>query len=54
MLSWLSSLFMSSTAYAAWEAAIYSADFASSKGMHQIKEPDNLQEIAKQHKASRG
>ncbi len=53
MLNWLSSLFMNSTADAAFEMAIYSADLASGGGMHQMKEPEALQEIAKAHKASK-
>lgn len=53
MLSWLSSLFMNSTADFAWESAIYSAGLASSNGMHQMEEPENLQKIAADYKASR-
>lgn len=51
MFSWIRSLFMSSTADAAFEMAIYSAGIASGSGMHQTKEPENLQEIAKNHKS---
>lgn len=46
MFSWLSSL-LASTAY---DAAIYSAGLASHGGMCQIKEPDNLQQVVKEHK----
>lgn len=53
MFNWLSNLFMSSTADAAWEMAIYSVDVASGGGMHQLKEPVGLQEIAREYKASR-
>lgn len=53
MFEWLSGLFLSSTADAAFEAAIYSVDLASNRGMHQIEEPDNLQKIANEYKASR-
>lgn len=53
MLNWLSSLFMNSTSDAAFEAAVYSADLASIGGMHQMKEPEAMQEIAKAHKASK-
>lgn len=46
MFSWLTNLF----ATMAYEAAIYSAGMASTNGMCQIKEPDNLQQVAKEHK----
>lgn len=47
MFNWLLSIF----AGAAFDAAIYSADCASAMGMHQMKEPANLQKIAKEHKS---
>lgn len=46
MFSWLTNLF----ATMAYDAAIYSAGMASTNGMCQIKEPDNLQRVAKEHK----
>lgn len=45
MFSWLSNLFMGSTADAALEAAIYSVGLASNYGMHQIKVPEALQTL---------
>ena len=50
MFSWLSNLFMGSTADAALEAAIYSAGLASNCGLHQIKAPDALQALAAEAK----
>lgn len=50
MFDWLCSMFMSSTADAALGAAIYSAGLASTGGMHQMKEPDELQKIASKYK----
>lgn len=46
MFSWICSLF----AGAAYDVAIYSAGLASGNGMHQMKEPENLQRIAKEQK----
>lgn len=53
MLNWLVNLFMGSTANMAWDMAIYSADLASGGGMHQLKEPENLQETAKEYNSLR-
>lgn len=50
MFNWLSSLFTSM----AYDAAIYSAGLASNSGMHQMKEPENLQDEAKKVKNARG
>ena len=50
MFSWLSNLFMGSTADAALEAAIYSVGLASGAGMHQIKAPEALQALAAEEK----
>ncbi len=52
MFELITSLFMSSTAYAAFETAIYSAGLASGSGMYQAKEPDELQAIAEEHMTS--
>ncbi|MBQ4630114.1 MAG: hypothetical protein IJB70_03920 [Clostridia bacterium] len=46
MFNWLINLFGD----AAYDSAIYSADLASNAGMHQMKEPENLQEIAMEAK----
>lgn len=43
MFEWLSSLLTGM----AYDAAIYSAGLASNSGMHQIKEPEGLQDEAK-------
>lgn len=53
MLSWLCSLFMSSTADMAFETAVYSAGLPSTSGMYQLKEPDGLQEIANKYISSK-
>ena len=42
MFHWISNLF----AGAALDVAIYSAGLASASGMHQMKEPKGLQELA--------
>lgn len=52
MFNWLSNLLMSSMLDAAFNAAIHSAELASNRGMHQIEEPENLQKVAKEYKAS--
>ena len=46
MFDWISNLF----AGAAYDAAIYSAGLASGNGMHQLKEPEGLQELAEETK----
>lgn len=51
MLEWLCSIFMTSTANLAFDAAIYSAGVASCNGVYQMKEPENLQKIAEEYKA---
>lgn len=43
MFNWLSNLF----AGFAFDAAINSVGLASSNGMHQMKEPEGLQELAR-------
>ena len=43
MFEWIKNVIVG----AAYDAAIYSADTASYFGMHQMKEPANLQELAK-------
>ena len=48
MFSWLTNLFMGSTADAALDAAIYSAGLASTCGLHQMQEPDELQELVRE------
>lgn len=47
MFEWLSNLFMGTTADAALEAAIYSAGLASNAGLHQMEEPEGLQEVSR-------
>ncbi len=47
MFNWISNLF----AGAALDTAIYSAGLASGGGMHQMKEPEGLQELAKESKS---
>ncbi len=42
MLEWINNLL----AGAAYDAAIYSAGLASNNGLHQMEEPENLQELA--------
>lgn len=42
MLEWINK-FLAGTAF---DAAIYSAGLASNNGLHQMEEPDNLQELA--------
>ena len=49
MFNWLSNLFVG----AAFDVAIYSAGLASANGLHQIKEPENLQKVAQEHKEIR-
>ena len=46
MFNWLSKFF----AGVAFDAAIYSAGVASIGGMHQMKEPEGLQELAEENK----
>lgn len=46
MFNWISSLF----AGAALDMAIYSAGLASANGMHQMKEPKELQELVEEAK----
>ena len=46
MFNWLINLFGD----AAYDSAIYSADIASNMGMHQMKEPENLQKLASEAK----
>lgn len=52
MIDKIGKKFMSFTAKSALKAAVYSASVASQRGMHQIKEPETLQEIANEYKAS--
>ncbi len=49
MFDWILGLF----ADTALDTAIYSADLASSSGLHQMKEPEGLQELAKEIKDSK-
>lgn len=46
MFSWLTNLFMSSSAEAALETAIYSVGLASGGGMHQMKAPEAVEKMA--------
>ncbi len=46
MFNWICNLF----AGFAFDTAIYSAGLASSNGMHQMKEPKNLQKFAEENK----
>ncbi|MDD6485175.1 MAG: cyclic lactone autoinducer peptide [Clostridiales bacterium] len=50
MFNWICGLFMSTTADAALEVAIYSAGLASTSGMHQPEEPENLQAVARKYR----
>lgn len=49
MFNWISSLF----AGAALDMAIYSSGLASANGMHQMKEPEGLQELAEESKKAK-
>ena len=49
MFNWISSLF----AEIAYDSAIYSAGLASSNGLHQLKEPEDLQKLAEESKKSK-